>query len=60
MAYRVDMNEWVAIESTNTQNGFEIKKRVLVTIVSDVTASFMVNIYAIPIAASLGGGSPCP
>jgi len=50
----------VATESINTQNGFEIKKRVLVTIVPEVTAFFMLNIYAIPIATGLGGRSPCP
>jgi len=50
----------VATESTNTQNGFEIRKRVPVTIVPEVTASFVLNIYIIPTVTSLGGGSPCP
>jgi len=50
----------VATESTNIQNGFEIKKRVLVTIIPEVTTSFMLNIYAILIAMGLGDGSPYP
>ena len=50
----------MAIESTNTQNWIEIKKRVLVTTVPRVTASLLLNTYTIPAATGLGGGSPCP
>jgi len=50
----------VAIESTNTQNGFDIKKRVPITIIPEVAPSFILNMHAIPTAAGLGGGSPYP
>ena len=33
MAHQVDVNELVVTESTNTQNGFEIEQRVLITTV---------------------------
>jgi len=49
----------VAIEATKTKNGFEIKKRVLVTNVPKVVASFLLNTWALPTAAGLEGGSPC-
>jgi len=57
MAGRVDINEFVALELNNTQNDFEFKKRVPVTTVPDVAASFLLITYAYPIAAGLGGGS---
>ena len=58
MADRVDINEWVAPESNNTQNGFEFKKRVPLTTVLEVAASFLLIAYARPTVAGLGGGAP--
>ena len=57
MADRVDINEWVAPESNSTKNGFEFKKRVQVTTVLEVPASFLLITYVRPIAAGLGGGA---
>jgi len=56
MADRVDINEWVALESSNTQNDFEFKKIVPVTTVPEVIASFLLITYARPNAVGLGGG----
>ena len=58
MADQVDMNEGVAQESNNTQNGFEFKKRVPVTTVPEVAASFLLITYARPTTVGLGGGAP--
>jgi len=58
MADRVDTNECVAPESNKTQNGFEFKKRVPLTIIPEVAASFLLIIYTRPTAAGLGGGAP--
>jgi len=58
MTDRVDINEWVAPKSNNTQNVFGFKKRVLVTTVPQVAASFLLITYARPIAVGLGGGAP--
>ena len=54
----MDINEWVAPESNNTQNGFEFKKRVQVTTVLEVAASFLFITNALPATASLEGGGP--
>jgi len=48
----------VAPESNNTQNGFEFKKRVPVTIVPEVTTSFLFITNALPTTAGLEGGGP--
>ena len=45
-------------ESNNTQNGFEFKKRVPVTTIPEVAASFVLITYARPTATGLGGGAP--
>ena len=46
----------MAPESNNTQNGFEFKKRVPVTTILEVVASFLLIAYALLTAADLGGG----
>jgi len=48
----------VAPESNNTQNGFEFKKKVPVTTVPEVAASFLFITNALPATASLEGGGP--
>jgi len=54
----MDINELVAPESNNIQNGFEFKKGVQVTTVLEVAAFFLLITYARPTTASLGGGAP--
>jgi len=51
MAYQVDVIERVTTKSINTQNSFEVNKRVLVTVPSEVASSFLVNIYALQLEA---------
>jgi len=48
----------VAPESNNTQNGFEFKKRVPVTTVPEVAASFLLITNAFPATTGLEGGGP--
>jgi len=48
----------VATESTNTQNGFHIKKIVPVTTIPKLAAFFFLNTCTLPIAAGLSGESP--
>jgi len=52
----VNINEWVAPESNNTQ--FEFKKRAVVTTIPDVAASFLLITYAHPTVVILGGRAP--
>ena len=48
----------MAPESNNTQNGFEFKKRVQVTTVPEVVASFLFITNALPATGGLEGGGP--
>ena len=43
----------MALESNNTQHGFEFKERVLVTMVPEAAASLLLITYALPTVVAL-------